>query len=1003
MTRYKHFQIYTRCLGASVALALGLISCVDDNGIEDSVISNEPCIEFILSADDLLTRTVTGDNSTGSTTQEFLGPEKKMNTVDIFFYTNDAEENDAAVYYHHIDNTSHGSTEKIMLDESLKNTLFRSESKCKVYTVVNVTDDAIKAGATLAQLRAIKAKTATFATEFDGFAMFTKASEGDEVTYDDATRKATGILKVRNLAAKIDLFVSFGSGNLKTVSGVDPNNPEVGIKNWNVWNPANTRVDGKVTQKGSAEVYLVNGSTVVPLKGWSDSDYDGTTIPAYIGSDEYFDLRNDNGKYSRRLDAVTSDIKAPEGSEYFTESAIYSYPNKWTTDIVEQHQTYLMLKVNWLPDDIPDGQENVESNLVETYYKIPINISGDSENKLLHNRYYRVKVNINTLGGQNFGAPMELEASCEVLPWGGTNLNADIFKVRYLEVTQLQTDPYMADPNVSEYQAVMHNTTMAYIPYNSSHKIKVSYASMQFWNFKTSNYIPQKVGILSRRDGGSDLSINNSDDGQGGLDVAAFLLDDEKFAWYEENNLEPNGVVIDEANSRIVFYHSVYSLAGFTHAAHPDVPLSGLYRQMGDKTYSPFFITLKIEHVDDPGTFEYINILQYPGVFVTFSRNSGTTINDRGELVSIGRRVANGTGSSSSSGENGKRYGVYINGGATATFNGYNANDGGNSLQFGGIGGTGRNNNNNMYVVHVTQLSDDEVMSVSFGGDVVAAQTKDVKFHIGDPRTKHINNDLAGDNDLTDSYDITTGWQATNYTGTNKDSRNAFRRAPATKYWDNKQGYSQRWYAPFDDNASLTYYYPTAEGQSDEQAFMIAPIFRLAGGNTDVFVGGTTSAPSEAFGTNRTTEDLKRENARRRCAALQNSGYPAGRWRLPTIGEILFFKFMQDKNVLPTIFADEDKAIWTAQYLFKFNKNGYNVRTYKANDDLHKWVRCVYDDWYWVDENGNPEVITDGREGGNTTFYKDYSTDSDIREMFVWGDKPKNNPQDQPQDKPQNP
>lgn len=997
MTRFKHLQKYTRFLGASMAMVLSLISCVDDSGIADSVTSNEPCIELILSADDLSTRSVTGNNSTGSTTQEFLDPEKVMNTVDVFFYASDAEKSDPALYYHHIDNTSHGKTETIKLDNSLKNKLFGSDGKCKVYTVVNVTDDALKDGATLAELQAIKAKTPTFATEFNGFAMFTKNPEGDEVIYNEGDRKASGTLKVRNLAAKIDLFVSFGGGDTKMVSGVDPNDPDARIKNWNAWNPANTREDGEVTQKGSAEVYLVNGSTVVPLKGWEPSDFDGTKIPGYIGDDEYFDLRNDNGKYSRRLDEVTENTKAPTGSEYYTECALYSYPNQWTTDIVEQHQTYLMLKVNWLPDDIPDEQENVESDLVETYYKIPINLTGDSENRLLHNRYYRVKVNINTLGGQNFGAPMELEASCEVLPWGGTNLNADIFTVRYLEVTQLQTDPYMADPERSEYQAVMHNTTMAYIPYNSSHKIKISEVTMQYYNFNpTSGYTPEKVGILTRREDNNkvDPYPNN-----GGISVPALLLDEEKFAWFKKYNEEPNGVVIDEANSRIIFYHSVYPLAGYepTSKERPDAPASGIYGARGDKTYSPFFITLKVEHVDDPGTFEYINILQYPGVFVTFSETSGKTESG----VSIGRKVSAGGSGLFTIGTT-SRYGVYINGGADATFGSYSADDGANSLQLGGIGGRGRNGNNNMYVIHVTQLSDDEVMkNIRFGGDVVPKEQKDVRFHIGDPRNKHINNDLAGDGDLHDSYDVTNGWLETSYSETNETTRNAFRRAPATAIRNGKRGYSQRWYEPFDDDASLTYYYPTAEGQSDEQAFMIAPVFRLAGGNTDIFVGGTTSVAND----NRTTEDLKRENARRRCAALQNNGYPAGRWRLPTIGEALFFKFMQDKKVLPIIFADEDKAIWTAQYLFKFNKNEVDVRTYTANDKVHRWVRCVYDDWYWVDSDGNPEVITaentqvyDVGINGNQQGKGNFQTDPDIREMFVWGDKPKNNPQDQPQD-----
>ena len=982
----KQFHNYTKCLVASVVLAFGFAACTDDNGIADLVPNNEPCIELILSADDLSTRTVTGENSTGSTTQEFLDPEKAMKTVDVFFYANNAEDTAPALYHHHIDNTSHGKTETIKLDNSLKDILFGNGNTCKAYAVVNVTDGVLKAGATLAELRAIKAKTPTFATEFDGFAMFTKESGGDVVTYNEGDRKATGTLKVRNLAAKIDLFVSFGSGETKTVSGVDPNNPGTKAKNWNAWNPANTRKDGEGTQKGSAEVYLVNGSTVVPLKGWETSDFDGTKIPEYIGNDEYFDLRNDNGKYSHRLDVVTESTKAPVGSEYYTECALYSYPNQWTTDIVEQHQTYLMLKVNWLPDDIQDEQENVESDLVETYYKIPINLTGDSENRLLHNRYYRVKVNINTLGGQNFGEPVELEASCEVLPWGGTKLNADIFSVRYLEVTQLQKDPYMADPERSEYQAIMQNTNIAYIPYNSSHKIKVSYAGMQFWNFKTGNYIPKKVGILSRRDDGKDLVENNGPDGKGELDVNALLLDQAKFDWYEKEGKEPNGIVIDEENSRIVLYKSVYSLAGYEHKDHPDVPESGLYVSMGDKTYSPFFITLKIEHVDDPTEFEYINILQYPGVYVTYTYNDGKNA----EGTSIGRRAPDGRGSNSE--PNGYRLGVYINGGATATWSSYSESDGSNALQMGGIGGRTRTDNHNMYSIHVSQLSDDDIMRDVKFGHANLEETRDVQFHIGDPRTKFVNRYLAGDLDLTDTEDLRL-WGNSSYTATNLNSRSNFTKVPATA----ASGGAQRLYHK--EESTLRYYYPTNEGQEDVHAFMIAPVFRMSSGATDVFTGTTT------IGLNRDADRLSRETARRRCAALQENGYPAGRWRLPTIGEMLFFRMLQKKNVLPEIFGKDGKdyrSHWTAQYMMKFDKEEsgvtLDVRKYEANDSQdHKWVRCVYDDWYWVKDDGSADIITANDDRIDITGgYASYYGDNDKRTMFVWGDKLKNNPQDQP-------
>ena len=1002
--------------GVSMLIAIGMMSsmlsgCADENGLQTGTdVYETPCIQLTFDTG------MGGSRAEGDEEKDekldFTDAERQMKTVDLFFYASGADETAKPVKTAYISDTKHGAVHSIFIPNDSIVTVFGTDNKCKVYAVVNVSDADYKAAnitekteATISDLRAIKVTTPGFATTFDGLAMFSKEDAEDfgVVTYNPDTRKAEGTVRLQNLAAKIDLFVSFGSGDTKTVSGVDPNKPEAGVKNWNAWNPANTRQDGKVTRKGSAEVYLVNGSTVVPLKGWETSDFDGTTIPNYIENNEYFDLRNDNGKYSRCLDEVTSDIKAPEGSEYFTESAIYSYPNKWTTDIFEQHQTYLMLKVNWLPDDIPDEQENVESDLLETYYKIPINLTGDSENKLLHNRYYRVKVNINTLGGQNFGAPMELEASCEVLPWGGTKLNADIFTVRYLEVTQSQTDPYMADPEVSEYQAIMQNTNIAYIPYKSSHKIKLSEVTMQYYNFNpSSGYAPEKVGILTRRDNNNKVNPYPNKDG---ISVPAFLLDEEKFDWFKKYKEEPNGVVIDEANSRIIFYHSVYPLAGYDPASkeRPDAPVSGIYGAKGDKTYSPFFITLKIEHVDDPGTYEYINILQYPGVFVTFIENTGK--NSKG--ISIGRRVSNGNGTNNG-GTEGDRRGVYINGGATATFAGFNGNDGANSLQLGGIGGTGRINNPFMYSIHVTQLSEDEIWKNVKFGHSSPEKTIDVMFHIGDPRTKNINNNLSGVNDLTDTY-IPEGWDATSYPtpnilgATDLADRSNFRKFPATI----DQGGAQRLYDK--DKPTLTYYYPTAEDQTDEHTFMLAPVFRLASSMTEVYLGKQNL-------NDRSSDKLTRENARRRCAALQENGYPAGRWRLPTMGELMFFKMLQNRNVIPVIFpkdGNEYRALWTAQSLVKFEKDNSDVRLYYPNDGMdHKWVRCVYDDWYWVKDDGSADIITfddDRIQGDKDPDYLNgvdlhkYYGDDDKRTMFVWGDKPKNNPQDQPQDQTPNP
>lgn len=1005
MTRHRIYSL--RALLATAFVGMLAAACTDDNGMDGEEVNNMPCIELTISADGLSTKTVT-NNATSPFTKEET---EKLNNVDLFFYASGATETAAPKLPLSITGEQAIGTHTIKLDNSQLTQLFGSAStrgSCKVYAVVNVAETdytasgVTKATATIQELREVRVNTPSFAGAFAGFAMFTDENAGtdyNEVTYSPNDRKATGKIKVKNLAAKIDLFVSFGNGETKTVKGVDPTDPTSGTKDWAAWNPANTRVDGEVTRGGSAEVYLVNGTTVVPLTGWGTSDFDGTKIPAYIGSDEYFDLRNNDGKYSRHLDEVTTGMSVPEGSDYFTESAIYSYPNEWSGDVLEQHQTYLMLKVNWLPEDYDGEEENVESDLVETYYKIPINVSGDSKNKLLHNRYYRIKVNINTLGGINFGAPLEVEASCEVLPWGDTKLNADIFTVRYLEVTQLQTDPYMADPKVEEYQAVMHNTSMTYIPYNSSHKIKLTEVKMQYYNFNpSSGYTPEKVGILTRRENGNKVNPYPNNDG---ISPAAFLLDDEKFAWFENHNEDPNGVVIDEENSRIVFYHSVYPLAGYEKTGSNDVPASGIYGKLGDKTYSPFFITLRIEHIDNPNYYEYISILQYPGVYVTYTYNDGR--NADGE--SIGRRAPNGTGGTSGSG--GDRLGVYINGGAIKTWSSYDEDDKANALQMGGIGGRTRTSNNNMYAIHVVQLSDDDIMRNVKFGHASPEVTKDVQFHIGDPRAKFVNNYLGGDADLIDAEN-TNPWGKSSYYSrillgvkyTSLDSRSNYTEVPATA----ASGGAQRLYHK--EESTLRYYYPTNESQDDVHAFMVAPVFRMSSGATDVFTGGTAS--TAGLRNDHDSDRLSRETARRRCAALQENGYPAGRWRLPTIGEMLFFRMLQKKNILPELFGkdgDEYRSHWTAQYMMKFGKDGSDVRLYEANDGQdHKWVRCVYDDWYWVKDDGSADIFTANDDRIDITGnYAQYYGDNDKRTMFVWGDKLKNNPQDQPQDQTPNP
>ncbi|MCH5177979.1 MAG: hypothetical protein J1F25_08130, partial [Prevotellaceae bacterium] len=465
MKKIKTYHLHSAIATiAGIAMGITLWSC-SDTIEQDGVNPNMPCIELSFA-----------NESTSRADESVLGftqTEKQMNTVDVFFYTKDKT---TPVKVVHIDNTAHDAKHNIYIPGDSVEIIFGPEESadrtCRIYTVVNVSKaEYEKAGitkedATISQLRNLKATTATFATTFNGFAMFTKSETGDVVTYDAQARRAAGVIKVKNLAAKIDLYANFG-GEDGTVEGIDPTGTVQGTTKW------------KIYKGTSNEAFIIDGVQSVPMNGWSLQDYTDGNLTKSLNGDDYFDTRTSTVNHYFKSSNETDKEKYP----WVIAEPFYSYPNQWSADALEQHQTYLMLKVNWLPFETDENAPNVEDEIVETYYKIPINVSaGESKDKLLSNMYYRVKVNINTLGGINYGEPVELEdCSWEVLPWSEARLDADIHEIRWLEIKQKQTDVY----DGQTYQAIMNNTSSVTLSYNSTHSIYLKSIKIQYYNFQT--------------------------------------------------------------------------------------------------------------------------------------------------------------------------------------------------------------------------------------------------------------------------------------------------------------------------------------------------------------------------------------------------------------------------------------------------------------------------------------------------------------------------------------
>ena len=103
-------------------------------------------------------------------------------------------------------------------------------------------------------------------------------------------------------------------------------------------------------------------------------------------------------------------------------------------------------------------------------------------------------------------------------------------------------------------------------------------------------------------------------------------------------------------------------------------------------------------------------------------------------------------------------------------------------------------------------------------------------------------------------------------------------------------------------------------------------------------------------------QTLTFDEAKKRAATYQESGYPAGRWRLPTEAELKYVFTLQDKGIIPRLF-NESSYYWASSgrfyYKGRFYNSGARIEGYTTTT---VWMRCVYDIWYWGDEPMTPNT-----------------------------------------------
>lgn len=321
---------------------------------------------------------------------------------------------------------------------------------------------------------------------------------------------------------------------------------------------------------------------------------------------------------------------------------------------------------------------------------------------------------------------------------------------------------------------------------------------------------------------------------------------------------------------------------------------NGKFTPNNEDAYSPYEIVITVYHkdknVNDPDYAQTINLTQYPAMYIQVLGNHP----DNGGLDNT---FINNNNKDKKADEEDKwkseRQLGYIDNGESKNSEYYIGSK--NS-------GNANNSNYNNYVINVTKLN------------------PGANYKIADPRQDKINNNL---NSLVNRDGVTII----------EDTKVASWSVSAPSLYDlTNLSNSNEIYNEDKTQRLLAFYYPTDETAAKQR--FIAPSFTVASS-----LGATLYVPTK-------------KGARRRCASYQENGRPAGRWRLPTPGEVQYIVELSKDNKIPRLFGSSSGSTnyWTSYgYITVTNGDNASFET-KTGTPSTPYVRCVYDEWYWKDK-----------------------------------------------------
>lgn len=536
---------------------------------------------------------------------------------------------------------------------------------------------------------------------------------------------------------------------------------------------------------------------------------------------------------------------------------------------------------------VPWSLEGSDGEPIVYYYQASVAPSG--VNFISRNHCYNIDLNVGMLGSVMPEKPLEVEGSYNVIDWQEEELGVPIQDTRYLVVgTNVLT---------------LNNEEEISIPFYTSHPaeisdISISYKRFNFYNDGNGDVVNIKIpkDVIDR----SVMVTQTATRAEVRDSLCAYWVGYSAATkqltvnikhplkiWvpYQQNGTTEVKLTGQPSTNKLT------TLANVEKSIYiykkPDVP---------ESSYSPYEINVTLSHKDLPSYKQEIKIIQYPGMYIEAVPNPGGYYNNDYNTSSY-TPISKDLGY------------VFIN----AVYNwvdknsdgtplenpfGYWANDGKRGVNYSGLGTaqgliTRGNRNRNNYIITISQLEEGS------------------EYIIGDSRNLHINNVLSETGNISDNSDII---------GTATQMTWCYDANALYEGKDNEGNVEKR---------KLRYYYPTKEvARTSREAYTVSPKFRIA----------------SSYGAMGSTA-VNKTNARRRAATYQEQGCPAGRWRLPTMGEIKFIMELSHRLIIPRLFT-YDLPYWTAQGNFKIDGNG----TFTYAGESNRVMRAVYDDWYWNDK-----------------------------------------------------